>query len=151
MDRILTSPPSGSKHWPTSTFLVIGGELANPPPPSGMAVFAEVHQLLIIRLLAPQALWHREPSGLMGRRASARSRSSTALFCILGERTHSVGSQASDTSSLGGERPRHGQDVVSHLRVASPYPYGQFPMYPASKPIIGGSPLALLSHIAHTP
>ena len=27
----------------------------------------------------------------------------------------------------------------------------KFPMYPASKPTIGASPLTLLSHIAHTP
>ena len=27
----------------------------------------------------------------------------------------------------------------------------KFPMYPASKPTIGASPLTLLTHIAHTP
>ena len=51
-----------------------------------MAIFAVVHQLLIIRLLAPQALWHREPSGLMRKRTTARSRCCTAYICILERR-----------------------------------------------------------------
>ncbi len=37
--------------------------------------------------------------------------------------------------------------MVSLPRGASTYAYGQFPMYPASKPTIGVSPLALLSHM----
>ena len=54
---------------------------------------------------------------------------------------------ASQHPSEVGERPRHGQVVVSLPRGASTYAYGQFPWYPASKPTIGDSPLTLLSHM----
>ena len=42
------------------------------------------------------------------------------------------------TSVRSDEWLRHGQVVVSLHRGASAYAYGQFPMYPASKPTIGG-------------
>ena len=111
-----------------------------------MAIFAVVHQLLIIRLLAPQALWQREPSGLMRKRTTARSRCCTAYFCIL-ERRAQLWALASHHSVRSDQWLRHGQVVVSLHRGASTYAYGQFPWYTARKPTIGDSPLTLLSHM----
>ena len=82
----------------------------------------------------------------MGKRTSARSRSSTAYICILERRTKSVGSSI-PTSVRSDEWLRHGQVVVSLHRGASTYAYGQFPWYTARKPTIGDSPLTLLSHM----
>ena len=111
-----------------------------------MAIFAVVHQLLIIRLLAPQALWHREPSGLMRKRTTARSRCCTAYICILERRAQlwALASQHPSEVTSGYDMAKSwSASIVGQVRIRT---VNSRCIRPVNQPS-ATSPLALLSHI----